>query len=112
MQYIPNNFNFKTLSGIVIAYHKPILFIRKLVKEENAELIDSWIKTTDQGLYPIEYSWKKGEHPKRGHFNPGFFIKVGENILVIEIKNDEEVKEPSDEKTKQNIKQQKDTLIY
>jgi len=30
-------------------------------------------------------------------FNPDFFIKAGKNILVVEIKGDEEIKNPSDE---------------
>tara|TARA_B100000315_G_C14590687_1_gene595572 strand:- start:92 stop:487 length:396 start_codon:yes stop_codon:yes gene_type:complete len=67
------------------------------VKQENARTIESWIKSTDQDFYPIEYSWKKGEHPKRGRFNPDFFIKLDKNILVIEIKGEEEIKNPSDE---------------
>lgn len=53
--------------------------------------------------YPIEFAWKKGEHPKRGEFNPDFFIKRGDVIHVIEIKGDEEIAQPSDE----NIKKQK-----
>jgi DNA or RNA helicases of superfamily II len=98
MDRIENVYNFKTPLNVVIADHKPErLFVRALVKQENVQVVDSWIKSTDQDFYPIEYSWKKGEHPKRGRFNPDFFIKVGTNILVVEIKGDEEIKEPSDE---------------
>ncbi len=98
MDKIENVYNFKTPLNIAIADHKPErLFVRELIKQENVQVVDSWIKSTDQDFYPIEYSWKKGEHPKRGRFNPDFFIKVGTNILVVEIKGDEETKEPSDE---------------
>lgn len=98
MQYISNVYHFKTPLGIAIASHKPErLFIRELVKEENAKTINSWIKSTDQDFYPIEYSWRKGEHPKRARFNPDFFVKVGKITLVVEIKGDEESKDPSDE---------------
>ena len=98
MDKIENTYNFKTPLNLVISDHKPErLFVRELIKQENAKVIDSWIKSTDQDFYPIEYSWKKGEHPKRGRFNPDFFIKVKNTILVIEIKGDEETKEPSDE---------------
>ncbi|OGW39495.1 MAG: hypothetical protein A2Y97_08190 [Nitrospirae bacterium RBG_13_39_12] len=45
-------------------------------------------KTGGQICYSIEYSWRKGEHPKQGSFNPDFFIKTGNDILVIEIKDD------------------------
>ncbi len=98
MEKIDNTYNFKTPLNIVIADHKPErLFVRELIKHENSKVVDSWLKSTDQDFYPIEYSWKKGEHPKRGHFNPDFFIKINENILVVEIKGDEEIHNPSDE---------------
>jgi type III restriction enzyme len=98
MVKIDNVHSFKTPLNVAIADHKPErLFIRELIKQENIKSIDNWVKSTDQDFYPIEYSWKKGEHPKRGRFNPDFFIKVGKNILVVEIKGDEEIKNPSDE---------------
>ena len=98
MEKIDNTYNFKTPLNIVIADHKPErLFVRELIKHENSKAVDSWLKSTDQDFYPIEYSWKKGEHPKRGRFNPDFFIKIDKNILVVEIKGDEEIRAPSDE---------------
>lgn len=98
MEKIENKYNFKTPLNLAISDHKPErLFIRRLIADENSKVIGSWLKSTDQDFYPIEYSWKKGEHPKRGKFNPDFFIKIGDNILVAEIKGDEEIKEPSDE---------------
>jgi len=98
MWEIDNAYNFKTPLNLVIADHKPErLFIRKLVTPEIAKIIDSWIKSSDQKFYHIEYAWRKGEHPKRGKFNPDFFIKIKNNILSVEIKGDEEIGDPSDE---------------
>ena len=98
MEKIENVYNFKTPLNVVITDHQPErFFVRELIKQENVQVVDSWIKSTDQDFYPIEYSWKKGENQKRGRFNPDFFIKEGTNILVVEIKGDEETKEPSDE---------------
>jgi len=89
---VENTFNFKTPLNIIIASYKPERdFIKKLVKEENAKKIDEWIKSLDVGFYSIEYSWRKGEHPKRGSFNPDFFIKIGKDILVMEIKMDTDI---------------------
>ena len=47
------------------------------------------------GFYSIEYAWKKGNKPKRGEFSPDFFIKQGDQIFVVEIKDDEEIADPS-----------------
>jgi len=122
MEKIANAFNFKTPLNLAISDHKPErLFIKKLIAQDNANKIDSWLKSTDQDFYPIEYSWKKGEHPKRGRFNPDFFIKIDNNILVVEIKGDEEIRESSDEnKAKykaakthfKTLTQQQDKLKY
>lgn len=96
--FVHNSFLFKTPLNIALADHKPERdFIRGLIKPENAQVIDAWIKSTDQKFYDIEYAWRKGEHPQWGFFNPDFFIKKGRDILVIEIKGDEEVNEPSRE---------------
>jgi type III restriction enzyme len=95
---VSNAYLFRTSLNIVIANHEPeYRFIRTLLRQENATVIDAWIKSTDRGFYPIEYAWRKGEHPKRGYFNPDFFIKKDNHILVIEIKGDEEIDEPSRE---------------
>jgi type III restriction enzyme len=95
---IPNKFNFRTPQNLVIANHRPErLFLKDLVKQGNAQKLDGWIKSTDQDFYPIEYGWRKGEHFKRGFFNPDFILKAGNTILVIEIKGDEEIDDPSDE---------------
>jgi len=97
-QKVENTYHFKTPLNVVIADHRPEReFIRRLIRPENAAVIDTWIKSTDREFYAIEYAWRKGEHPKRGFFNPDFFIKVGKHVWVTEIKGDEELTEPSDE---------------
>jgi type III restriction enzyme len=89
LQRVENAFNFKTPVNVVFTSYKPERdFIKRLISEENAKFIDAWIKSPDAGFYSIGYSWRKGEHPKQGSFNPDFFIKVGKDILVIEIKQD------------------------
>lgn len=96
--HVANKFNFKTPQNLVIANHKPErLFIKELVKPENAKNLDGWIKSTDQDFYPIEYGWRKGEHFKRGFFNPDFILRADATILVVEIKADDEIDDPSDE---------------
>lgn len=85
-----NKFLFKTPLNVVISHSTPERkFVEKLVSNTNAELVDSWIKSRDTGFYSIEYSWRKGEHPKQGKFNPDFFIKIDNKIIVVETKDDE-----------------------
>lgn len=89
-----NQFLFKTSLNIVFTQGEPERrFVEYLVKKENAEKIDAWIKSRDQGFYSIEYSWRKGEHPQKNQFfNPDFFIKINrddaEYIIVVEVKAD------------------------
>lgn len=96
--HVANTYYFKTPLNLVIAVRKPERdFVRHLTTSANATAIDAWIKSTDQDFYSIEYSWRKGEHPKRGNFNPDFFIRQGGHVWVIEIKDNSELHEPSDE---------------
>ena len=93
---VGNTYNFKTPLNIVIANHGPeFKFIKGLVRQDNASVIDAWLKSTDRDFYSIEYAWKKGPVTKRAFFNPDFFIKKGSHVLVIEIKADDETRDPS-----------------
>jgi len=89
---VANKYNFKTPLNVVLASYEPERrFIRGLTADQTARAIDAWIKSLDVGFYSIEYSWRKGEHPEQGSFNPDFFIKVDRDIIVAEIKMDNDV---------------------
>jgi len=89
---IKNQYDFKTPVNITFTAQKPEReFVKRLIEDENAKAIDAWIKSRDVGFYSIEYSWRKGEHPKQGSFNPDFFIKTENDILVVEIKEDKAI---------------------
>lgn len=95
--------DFRTPLNLVIAdAGNERKFVRSLTDSQNAKAIDAWVKNASQRFYPIEFAWRKGEHPKRGEFNPDFFIKRGEMVHVIEIKGDEEIAEPSPENVKKH----------
>ncbi|MBI5683213.1 MAG: DEAD/DEAH box helicase family protein [Deltaproteobacteria bacterium] len=89
-----NQYLFKTPLDIIFTRAEPERkFTEHLCRKENAEKIDSWIKSRDRGFYKTEYSWRKGEHPQKNQeFNPDFFIKIHHDgidfIVVVEVKAD------------------------
>lgn len=98
---VANSHDFKTPCNLSIADSTPERkFIRQLCARENSEAVDGWLKNSPQRFYAIEYAWKKGEHPKRGEFSPDFFIKKGNTVYVVEIKDDGEIDDPSPETQK------------
>ena len=100
---VKNRHDFKSALNLAIADAGTERdFMRELVKAVNAEKIDTWIKSTATRFYSIAYSWRKGDHPIRRDFNPDFFIKIGRLILVIEIKDEGELRDPSIENVKKN----------
>jgi type III restriction enzyme len=89
---VDNKYNFKTPLNITLASYEPERkFIKGLTQEQNAKAIDAWLKSLDVGFYEIDYSWRKGEHPKQGKFNPDLFIKINGDIVVVEIKTDADI---------------------
>jgi len=106
---IDNPADFKTPVNLVIADATPERkFIRELTERNNALKISSWLKSTANNFYSIEYAWKKGEHTKRGEFNPDFFLTYDQKIVVVEIKDDGEISDPSPE----NVKKHEYAIAY
>ena len=100
---VDNPYDFKTpLNGVIADSDNERQFIKMLLEPESLSHYDAWIKSTAIRFYEIDYAWKKGEHPKTGKFSPDFFIKAGNLILVIEIKDDDEISEPAEENRKKN----------
>ena len=86
-----NPYCFKTPVNVVLTKLEPERkFVEAIVGSKVCAKIDAWIKSRDMGFYSVEYSWRKGEHPTQGNFNPDFFLKIGENIVVVEIKSDDD----------------------
>lgn len=94
---VENSYSFKTPQSFVIADSDPEKIFLKKLTSCNLPLLNGWIKSNSVGFYSIEYSWRKGEHPQRGSFNPDFFISYSNKIVVVEIKGDEQVSSPDEE---------------
>lgn len=100
---IDNPADFKTPMNLTIADATPERkFMRELTDRKNNQHLDAWLKNSAMSFYSLEYAWKKGEHPKRGEFSPDFFIKKGERVYVVEIKDDSEINDPSPENVKKH----------
>ncbi|MBP9919064.1 MAG: DEAD/DEAH box helicase family protein [Dermatophilaceae bacterium] len=98
---VSNGRDFKTPTLAAIAdSSNERKFLLKLLDPLNISSCDAWVKSPPSGFYEIEYNWKKGTNPKKGRFSPDFFLKCGRMILVVEIKDEEELSEPSVETTK------------
>ncbi len=86
-----NHHCLKTPVSVVLTQQEPERkFVETIVNPRVCQKIDAWIKSRNQNFYSIEYSWRKGEHSTQGNFNPDFFLKFGDNIVVIEIKSDDD----------------------
>lgn len=103
-KYIDNKYNFKTPQfGIVTTGNPEKEFLDKLTSDtEVVKNIDSFIKSDDMSFYSIDYSWQKGSHHKNGQFNPDWFIKQGNNIIAVEIKDDSQISDPDEENIGKN----------
>jgi type III restriction enzyme, res subunit len=101
---IDNKYNFKTPQfGIVTTGDPEKEFLTALTTDvELINSIDSFIKSDDMNFYSINYSWKKGTHTKNGQFNPDWFIKQGDNIIVVEVKDDSQISDPDVENIGKN----------
>ncbi len=98
---VANHYDFKTpLNAVVADHNNERRFIKELISPDNTQYVRAWIKSTPIGFYDLDFFWKKGEHPKRGKFNPDFFVKLDGLVLVVEIKDDDEIKDPSPENIK------------
>lgn len=103
-KYVENKYNFKTPQfGIVTTGNPEKEFLSRLTTDiEVVKNIDSFIKSDDMNFYSISYSWKKGTHHKNGQFNPDWFIKQGDNIIAVEVKDDSQLIDPDTENIGKN----------
>ena len=92
---VSNSYLFKTPQRALFTTGDPETnFVKRLIKDNVSKVIDSFIKSTDTNFYHFDYTWKKGTHQQYGSFNPDFFIKKGDQIIVVEIKDDMQIINP------------------
>jgi len=90
IRFIEDN-KFKTPLGIVyVTYAPEHQFVKKLY--DHVGLIDSFIKNPDKSFYSFPYSYKPETKARtktrQENFNPDFFLKKDDDVIVVEIKKD------------------------
>lgn len=107
---IENKYYYKCpLNIVILSHNNEREFGRYLTMPAYANKMDAWIKSVDRGFYDIPYSYRKGRksksegrgsHQKWANFNPDIFLRIGKDILVVEIKSDEDITEVNNAKLK------------
>lgn len=103
---VSNKNMFKTITSLCFSNHEPEKkFIDLLIK--NSDVITAWVKSPAKGFYSIDFSWKKnprhGEAIRYEKFNPDFLLKINKNIIIVEVKGDEEILSPHPENIGKHI---------
>ncbi len=81
------------LNVVILSHNNEHDFARRLVDAANAPHVTAWVKSPDSGFYSIPYTYQAGTHSKEGAFNPDFFLLVGDDVLPVEIKADDDMTE-------------------
>ncbi len=81
---------YKSPLDVTLLSHKPEReFIEQFVNNYTL-YVDAWVKSKDKGFYSIPYIHRPGTHSIQKDFNPDFFIKQGNRIIVVEIKSEDD----------------------
>lgn len=81
---------YKSPLKMTLLSHKPERGFAKMLVKQYSQHFDAWVKSKDKGFYSIPYTHRPGSHPLDNNFNPDFFIKKENRIIVVEIKGDDE----------------------
>jgi len=79
--------NYKAPTDMIFVNYTPERDFAEMMVRKYSNYIDSWIKSPDSGFYEIPYIHRPGTHSIQKNFNPDFFIKKGDKIIVVEIKS-------------------------
>ena len=100
---VPNKYFFKTPQyGIVTTLEPETKFLQCLIADDVINSIDAFVKSDDMSFYSIDYVYQKGTHHKNAQFNPDWFIKQGNTIIVVETKDDSQISNPDVENKGKN----------
>jgi len=81
---------YKSPLDITLLNHTPERIFIEEFFSGYSKYVDAWIKSKDKGFYSIPYIHRPGTHSLQKDFNPDFFFKKGNKIIVVEIKSEDD----------------------
>lgn len=79
----------RTPLDVVIVSHGPErAFLDELLHRPAACSIDDWVKSPDSGFHPVPFTLAKAGVTRNAKFNPDWFLRRGDHVLVVETKAD------------------------
>ncbi len=102
--HVPNYHDFKTpLTAAIADSDNERRFINMLLHHDQPTPLRRLARSPRQPASTrLTIPGRNVSTQNAGKFNPDFFIKAGELIIVVEVKGDEELQEPSEENRKKN----------
>jgi type III restriction enzyme len=75
---------------VTLLSHEPERDFVEMLVRNYVKYIDAWFKSKDNGFYSIPYIYRPGTHSLQKEFNPDFFIKKDNRMIVAEIKSEDD----------------------
>lgn len=98
---VTDQLRWRTPVDLVIVSHEPERgFLRELLARGEAAGVHAWVKSPDSGFYSVPYAITRNGNTRNLGFNPDWFIAVGDDILVVETKMNEDTKDENRAKIK------------
>jgi type III restriction enzyme len=78
---------------VIVSFGPERAFLDGLLRRPNACGIDDWIKSPDSSFYGVPYTLTRAGVTRNQTFNPDWFLRRGDEILVVETKADGDASE-------------------
>ena len=82
--------DYRSPLDVTLLSHEPERDFVEMLVRQYIKHIDAWFKSKDNGFYSIPYIYRPGTHSLQKDFNPDFFIRKGDRIIVVEIKSEDD----------------------
>jgi type III restriction enzyme len=89
---IPNERAWRTpLDLVIVSFNPEQTFLRALFRRAEACAVEAWVKAPDAGFYGLPYTITRAGVVRNQTFNPDWFLRRGDDVLVVETKADGDV---------------------